>query len=57
MCSAYFTDLATELVDQILTGGFKMPLLVNLNIKSKQFADFKEVRDSVSVEYKALEEE
>ena len=57
MCSSYFTHLATELVDQILTGGFKMPLLVNLNIKSKQFADFKEVRDSVSVEYKALEEE
>ena len=40
MCSEYFTALAKELLDIIITRGFKMPLVVNLNTKSKQLAAF-----------------
>ena len=38
LCSIYFTDLSKELVERILTGGFQIPLLVNLNTESKQLA-------------------
>ena len=57
MCSAYFTDLAKELVDIMLTKCFKIPLIVNLNTKLKHLAALQDVRESASTEYKALEEE
>ena len=38
ICSTYFTVLSNELVDRMLTGGFQIPLIVNLNTKSKQLA-------------------
>ena len=44
MCSAYFTDLVKELADQILSGGFQIPLLVNMDTKSKNSATLEEVR-------------
>ena len=34
LCSEYFTVLAKELVDIMLTRGFQTPLLVNLHTKS-----------------------
>ena len=48
LCSTYFTAPSKELVDRMLTGGFQIPLLVNLNTKSKQLAALKEVRMSAS---------
>ena len=56
LCSAYFTYLVKELVDLILTRGFQILLLVNLNTKSKNLAALQEVRESSSAKYKELEE-
>ena len=50
-------DLVKEIVHCILTGGFQMPLLVNLVTKSNQLVDLQDVGESVSSEYKSLEEE
>ena len=44
-------------MDIILITGFKIPVLVNLNTKSKQLAALQKVRESYSTEYKELEEE
>ena len=43
LCSSYFTDLVKELVDQILTGLFQMPLILNMYTELDQLAYFKEV--------------
>ena len=54
LCSTYFTAPYEELVVRMLTRGFQMTLLVNLNTKSKQLAALKEVRMSSFADYKAL---
>ena len=57
LCSAYFTALVMVLVYQMLNGCFKITLLVNLDMKSKQLDALQEVGDSETTKYKALEEE
>ena len=49
--------LVKELEDQMITGGFHMPLLVNLETNPNQLACFKEAIESNSTGYKDLEEE
>ena len=49
--------LVKELVYRILTEGFQMSLIVNLDTKSNQLAALKEVRESSSTKYKLLKEE
>ena len=50
LCSTYFIALSKELLNIKITGEFKIPLLVNLNTKSKQLAALQEVRTSESSE-------
>ena len=38
LCLTYFTAFSKELLDIMLTGGFQIPLFVNLNTKSKKLA-------------------
>ena len=57
LCSSYLTDLDKELADKILTRGFKMLLLANLNTKLKYSAALQEVRESDPTEYESFEEE
>ena len=52
LCSEYFTSLSKELVYQIITRSFQMPLFVNLNTKSKQLSTLQEARESDSTDYK-----
>ena len=51
LCSAYFVFPSKEWVDLMLNRGFKMPLLVNLNTKSKRFPTFQEAIESASTNF------
>ena len=55
--SAYFTSLVKKLVDRMLTRGFQMTLLVNLDTYLNQYAALKDMRDYSSTKYKSLEDE
>ena len=54
LCSEYYTALAKEFVDQMLTRGFKIPLLLNMNTKLRFLLALKEVIEFSSTNYKAL---
>ena len=46
-----------ELVDRVLTEGFQMPLLVNMDKKSNRLSALQEARESAFAEYDSLKSE